>query len=281
MKRITVSLLLMMLTFASVISMMMPLAEAQTENITFNAQLLAVNEVAPVTVHPTENGTAGLAVVTLTVTRSAGVITAATARFDVSLNGTAANTSITLAHIHEAAAGANGPVRVDSGLTPATAIPSPFGVSFSRSGLTVTPAVAQAIINNPAGFYFNVHSALSPGGIARGQLGAAQTASGFAAPTLSQWGLILMSLLFIAACTFFMVGRGSTAFAGEGTAMMNAPVQAIDWRLFAKVSLIVEVMIGLALIVLRAGAVDIFGALASGPVLAYTLHLLINSARKR
>src|SRR5687767_14626873 len=144
MKRITVSLLLMMLTFASVISMMMPLAEAQTENLTFHANLLAANEVPPVgVVHPTEVGTVGSAVVTLTVTRTAGTITAASARFDVQLNGTAGNTSIILAHIHEGASGVNGPVRVDSGLTPTTAIPSPFGVSFSRSGLTATPAIAQ------------------------------------------------------------------------------------------------------------------------------------------
>jgi hypothetical protein len=46
------------------------------------------------------------------------------------------------------------------------------------------------------------------------------------------------------------------------------------------VALYVEVIIALALVILRAGAVDIFGALASGLVLAYTLHLLISSARK-
>jgi hypothetical protein len=280
MKRITASLLLMMLTFASVISMMMPSVEAQTENITFQAQLLASNEVAPVVVHPTEQGTTGLATVTLTVTRSGGTITAATSRFDVSLNGMASNSVITLAHIHEGVAGANGPVRVDSGLSPATPVPAPFGASFSRSGLATTPAIAQAIINNPAGFYFNVHTALSPGGVARGQLAVPQNQSGFAAPTLSEWGLILMTLLFIAACTFFLVGRGRTAFAGESAALLSAPVKVIDWRLFAKVALTVEVMIGLALVVLRSGAVDIFGALASGLVLAYTVHLLINSARR-
>jgi hypothetical protein len=281
MKRITASLLLMMLTFASVISMMMTSAEAQTENIIFEAQLLASNEVAPVTVVPSEQGAIGLAVVTLTVTRSGGTITAASSRFDVTLNGLASNSVIILSHIHEGAAGVNGPVRVDSGLSPGAPVPASFGASFSRSGLATTPAQAQAIINNPAGFYFNVHTALSPGGVARGQLSVQQTASGFAVPTLSEWGLILMSLLFIATCTFFIVGRGRTAFASESTALENAPVKAVDWRLFVKVALYVEIIIALALVALRAGAVDIFGALASGPVLAYTLHLLIQSARKR
>jgi len=281
MKRITASLLLMMLTFASVIAMMMTSVEAQTENITFEAQLRASNEVSPVVVAASEQGTIGLAVVTLTVTRSGGTITAASSRFDVTLNGMASDSVIILSHIHEGAAGVNGPVRVDSGLSPAAPVPASFGASFSRSGLATTPAQAQAIINNPAGFYFNVHTALSPGGVARGQLTVQQTAAGFAAPTLSEWGLILMSLLFIAACTFFIVGRGRTAFAGESTTFVNAPVKAIDWQLFARVTLYVEVIIALALVILRAGAVDVFGALASGPVLAYTVHLLIQSARKR
>jgi hypothetical protein len=279
MKKISPSLLLMLLTFASIVSMMMTPVEAQTENITFQAQLLASNEVSPVVVAPSEQGTVGLATVTLTVTRSGGTITAATARFDVSLNGMASNSVIILAHIHEGAAGVNGPVRVDSGLSPAAPVPASFGASFSRSGLATTPALAQAIIANPAGFYFNVHTALSPGGVARGQLAVPNNTSGFAAPTLSEWGLILMSLLFIAACTFFMVGR-SSAFAGEGAMLASPTVKAIDWRLFARVALYVEVVIALALVILRAGAVDIFGALISGLVLAYTLHLLINRARK-
>jgi hypothetical protein len=34
----------------------------------------------------------------------------------------------------------------------------------------VDAALEQTILNNPAGFYFNVHSTLNPGGVARGQL---------------------------------------------------------------------------------------------------------------
>ena len=41
--------------------------------------------------------------------------------------------------------------------------------SFTKT-TSVDPAVAQNIINNPAGFYFNIHSTLNPGGVARGQL---------------------------------------------------------------------------------------------------------------
>jgi hypothetical protein len=280
MKRITVSLLLMALTFTAVISLLMPAAEAQTENVIFQAQLLAANEVPPVVVAPAEANANGLAVVTLTVTRSGGTITAATARFDVTINGLATNSVIILSHIHEGGPTVNGPVRVDSGLSPATPVPAPLGASFTRSNLTVTPAQAQAIISNPGGFYFNVHTALNPSGVARGQLVPQQGPVGFAAPTLSQWGLILMSLLFVATCTFFIIGRRNALFAGDGATLTDSSVKAMDWRLFVKVALYVEVMIALALVILRAGAVDVCGALASGLVFAYTLHLLINRARK-
>jgi hypothetical protein len=42
--------------------------------------------------------------------------------------------------------------------------------SFTKAGITVLPEVAQRILSNPAGFYFNVHSTLNPGGVARGVL---------------------------------------------------------------------------------------------------------------
>jgi CHRD domain/PEP-CTERM motif len=63
----------------------------------------------------------------------------------------------TLAHIHQAPAGVNGPVKID------------FDGSFSGSGLSdpdlmlITPLTA-------AGFYVNVHTAEFPGGAIRGQL---------------------------------------------------------------------------------------------------------------
>jgi hypothetical protein len=43
--------------------------------------------------------------------------------------------------------------------------------SFAKLNVTVTdPTIAQAIINNPAGFYFNVHTTVNTGGAIRGQL---------------------------------------------------------------------------------------------------------------
>jgi hypothetical protein len=42
--------------------------------------------------------------------------------------------------------------------------------TFTRAGLSLPATTAQAIIDNPAGFYFNVHTAANPGGVMRAQL---------------------------------------------------------------------------------------------------------------
>jgi len=76
----------------------------------------------------------------------------------------------TLGHIHQGAAGANGPVKV--GLF-GTAMPAT--VSAAAGQVTVTdPALAQSLRTNPAGFYVNLHTAEFPGGAVRGQLKAAK-----------------------------------------------------------------------------------------------------------
>ena len=282
MKRLILSVLVIALTFAAVMALMMPSAKAET--IIFTAQMLAANEPPPTAVAPSEQGATGQAIVTLDTTVVGGAITAATARFDVTLTGLASNSVIILSHIHEGPAGVNGPVRVDSGLSPASPVPATGGAAtFSRSGLTVTPAVAQAIINNPSGWYFNSHTALSPGGVARGQLVRLQQGpgAGLPAPTLSEWGAIIMTLLFLAVGTFFLVGRTRTAEAVVGGgSILSGSMKAIDWKLLLKVALYVEVVVGLTLIVLSAGLVDVLGALTSGLVAAFIIHLFIGGARR-
>lgn len=70
---------------------------------------------------------------------------------------------ITMAHIHTGAVGANGPVLVTLPTT-ATAV---------VGCVQATSADAQAILAAPGSFYFNAHTAASPGGAVRGQLTAA------------------------------------------------------------------------------------------------------------
>jgi hypothetical protein len=64
---------------------------------------------------------------------------------------------ITLAHIHQAPAGANGPVKVDfNGMVTGSGL-------FDADLALITPATAS-------GFYVNIHTGEFPGGAIRGQL---------------------------------------------------------------------------------------------------------------
>lgn len=137
--------------------------------IVFTAQLSPANEVPPI--GNAENTGHGSVQITFNVNRdSSNAITAGTVSFHFQLNGFPSTTTITGAHIHSAAAGVNGPIVVNTGVT-AGAVTTTDGVAtFSASGISVNPATIQAIVNNPAAYYFNVHSTLNPGGFTRGQL---------------------------------------------------------------------------------------------------------------
>jgi len=158
---------------------------------------------------------------------------------------------------------------------------------FSKSGIvpaTDAAGITQRLLANPAGFYFNIHSNLNPGGVVRGQLVRQATPPPSNVPTLSEWGAILMGLLIVAVGVFFLVGRGRTSMAlatAAPSATFEGPMKATDWRLLGKVTLYVEAAIGLALITFSARAVDVAGALTSGLVVAFIVHLLIGSARRR
>jgi hypothetical protein len=71
------------------------------------------------------------------------------------------------AHIHEGAVDANGPIAVDF---------STFGMDIMRRSEGCTRKIArqvlEGIVENPAGYYVNIHTAQNPGGEVRGQLAA-------------------------------------------------------------------------------------------------------------
>jgi hypothetical protein len=85
------------------------------------------------------------------------------------MQGFPAGTPINVAHIHTGATGQNGSVLVSTSLAAGEVVLANGSGSFTKT-VSVDPAVAQNIINNPAGFYFNIHSQANPGGVARGQL---------------------------------------------------------------------------------------------------------------
>lgn len=143
--------------------------------INFTAALSAANE-APSPITNADANARGTATITFNLTRdSAGTITAATVNYVYNLSGFPAGTVIRATHIHEGGPTIAGGVVIDSGLTAANPITLADGsmnnITFSNltnfvGGLTLI----NQIIANPNGYYFNVHSALNPGGAVRGQL---------------------------------------------------------------------------------------------------------------
>ena len=138
--------------------------------LVFTAELSPANEVPPIT--NAESSGRGAVQITVTATRdSSGAITGGTADFHFQLSGFPSSTTVVGAHIHPGAAGVNGGVIINTGITPATAVGASGDViSFTATGITISAANLQGMINNPAGFYFNVHSPTNAGGFARGQL---------------------------------------------------------------------------------------------------------------
>jgi CHRD domain len=150
-----------------------PNGPSNPNQVIFTAQMNTANEVPPLS-NPAEAAGTATGVITFDLTRdSAGTITAATVNFRASLANLPAGTVLRAAHIHPGAAGQMGGVLIDSGLTPGTAVTLPNGsgnLDLDNSVPANTVGQIQAIIDNPANFYYNIHSNLNPGGVVRGQL---------------------------------------------------------------------------------------------------------------
>ncbi len=142
-------------------------------NPVFTASLSPANEVPPIT--NAESTVTGNATITLNTTKdSSGNITSATATFAVTLGGFPAGSTVNIAHIHEGAATCACPVVVNTTLAAGEVTVTSGLASFTKTGIVVDPAVAQRIITTPGNFYFNVHTTLNSGGVARGTLVKAQ-----------------------------------------------------------------------------------------------------------
>jgi hypothetical protein len=148
-----------------------PTAPDNPNLILFRVTMNTANEVPPLS-NAAEAAATGTATITFNVTRDgSNNITGGTADFQFSLANFPAGAVARAAHIHPGAAGTAGGVLVDTGLSPAAPINMPNGVgSFTATGVNVPATDLNNIINNPAGFYFNVHTVLNPGGAVRGQL---------------------------------------------------------------------------------------------------------------
>lgn len=76
--------------------------------------------------------------------------------------------NITGLHIHQAPKGSVAPPLVSSGVTPFTDVDGKGNITTVVTG--VTPATLQAILNNPRGYYVNLHTSVNPDGALREQM---------------------------------------------------------------------------------------------------------------
>ena len=148
-----------------------PTGPSNTGPIVYTAQLSAANEVPPIT--NAESNARGAATMTFNVPRdSNGVPTGpGTVNFVIQVNSFPAGTPAILAHIHTGASGSNGTVVVNTGLSPAAPIVMADGTAtITINNRDVNQEVATNVMNNPGGFYFNLHTPTNPNGAVRGQL---------------------------------------------------------------------------------------------------------------
>jgi hypothetical protein len=144
-----------------------------TGPIVFTATLSAANEVPPIT--NADANARGTATITFNVSRdpaTGGVNGGGTVNFSAQVSGFPGGTPINLAHIHTGASGIPGGVLINTNLSAA----SPIVLDGNGAGtlainnIQISQGDATNIVANPAGFYFNMHSGLNPGGAVRGQL---------------------------------------------------------------------------------------------------------------
>ena len=144
-------------------------AQGATTTSTFTVSLSSANEVPAIT--NADAGSSGTAIITLVVGKDdSGTITSATMNFQISVTGLPAGTTVTDAHIHNGAAGVNAGVYVATTLTSGELVITNGSGTVTKNGINVPADKAAAILANPAGHYFNVHTALNPNGAMRGQL---------------------------------------------------------------------------------------------------------------
>jgi len=137
----------------------------------FRVTMLPSNENPPVDA----GAASALAAINVRVTRdAAGNVNAATVTFDVDYTVPVA-TTFTGLHIHNAVAGVNGPIVIDTGLTAATAVVANPGSGkiFRTVNYASTDTALRfvtGLLAAPENYYVNIHSTVSPGGLMRAQL---------------------------------------------------------------------------------------------------------------
>jgi hypothetical protein len=170
MKRLSIAVFGLLLAAGCSSSSSTPSTTAGTTVTRFTATLSPTQETPQAISGPEASGS-GTSTMDFNITRDAsGTITAATVNFTVTMQGFPATTVVTIAHIHTGAVGVQGPILISTSVVPGEVTLTNGSGSFTRVAQVVKPTDMQAILDNPAGFYFNVHTQANPVGVMRGQL---------------------------------------------------------------------------------------------------------------
>ena len=142
-----------------------------TEAITFtNLMMSTANEVPAVT---GTDASASSAFSMHLLRRPDGSAMAAYAIFDLN-HRFPGETTFTGLHIHNGAAGANGPVTLDSGIRAGATVLSATGIgNIYRTAIMASEPQVMAlnqVLDNPDNNYINLHTTVNPGGVVRSQL---------------------------------------------------------------------------------------------------------------
>jgi len=148
----------------------------KTDRMSFPLTLLTANEVPPVTGLDIRIGARFDAYV---IRNNDGPIVAGLAVFDAGYQ-MPADVQFSAMHVHDGAAGENGPVTIDSGLRATNQPDDPGGFGNLYRMATVSLPMQLATLNsitaNPENHYFHVHTTANPVGLARSQLAPASSA---------------------------------------------------------------------------------------------------------
>lgn len=143
------------------------------ETVFFRADMTPANEVPAVT----GVSATGRAIIAAHIRRdNSGAIVSGLVDFDVDYNMDNDGTFSGL-HIHDGAAGANGPVTINTGLATAEGIAaSGSGNIFRQASATSAAAIntLNGMLINPSNYYVNIHTTLHAGGLMRAQLSRAE-----------------------------------------------------------------------------------------------------------
>jgi len=146
-----------------------PPQNTTTTTATYNLNLKTGNE-RPAAISGAEAAATGSATIKINITKDQAFnIVSSNAEFDVSFSGFPAGSQVNIAHIHPGDLNGTGNILVNTTLV-AGEVSLTNGAGSFRKTVSVDGSVAQSIVNNPAAFYFNVHSTANPSGVLRAQM---------------------------------------------------------------------------------------------------------------